>query len=121
MNLNREPQAIANAAAEEVRTLNHRTIDLKAFQEPADVYRVVNELTRLVHYLPQAIEQTWKSLRVMEQADVIRMDNGSDVEAEMEKVRQGLSEARQTLASAGTLLDRTTQLLSHMGGRWEDE
>lgn len=118
MNLDREASAIADAAAEEVRTFNHRTFDAEAFKEPADVYRTVNNLTRLVHGLPQAIEQTWKRLRMMEQDEVIRMDNGTDVAEEMEKVRQQLSHTRQKLAEAGSALDRATQTLSHMGGQW---
>lgn len=118
MNLDREASAIADAAAEEVRTLNHRTFDAEAFKEPADVYRTVSNLTRLVHGLPQAIEQTWKRLRMMEQGEVIRMDNGSDVQEEMEKARQQLGEARRMLAEAGSQLDNATQTLAHMGGQW---
>lgn len=118
MNLDRAASAIADAAAEEVRTLNHRTFDAEAFKEPADVYRTVNNLTRLVHGLPQAIEQTWKRLRMMEQDEIIRMDDGGDVQEGMEKVRQQLSQARQKLAEAGQGLDRATQTLAHMGGEW---
>lgn len=118
MNLNREPAAIVDSAAEELRALNHRTIDLHAFQEPADVYRVVNELTRLVQYLPQAIEQAWKTLRAMEEAGAIRMDNDTDVNAEMEKAWKQLSEARRLVATGGGFLNDATQTLSHMGGQW---
>lgn len=118
MNLDREASTIADAAAEEVRALNHRTFDTEAFNEPADVYRTVNNLTRLVHGLPQAIEQTWKRLRMMEQDEVIRMDNGTSVQDEMEEARQQLGEARRLLAEAGSQLDRATQTLSHMGGQW---
>jgi cell division septal protein FtsQ len=117
MNLDREASAIADAAAEEVRTLNHRTFDAEAFKEPADVYRTVNNLTLLVHGLPQANEKTWKRLRMMEQDETIRMDNGTDVQEGMEEARQQLGRARQLLAESGGALDRATQTLSHMGGR----
>lgn len=118
MNLNRDASAIANAAAEEVRALNHRTFDAQAFNEPADVYRTVSNLTQLVQGLPQAIEQTWKRLRAMEQDGAIRMDNGTDVAKAMEEARQEWNAARQSLATASDFLNRGTQVLSHMGGQW---
>lgn len=118
MNPNRTPSTFANAAAEEVRALNHGTFDPHAFEEPSDVYSTVSELTRLVQYLPQAIEQTWKSLRAMEEAGAIRMDDDSDVQARVNEARLALSEARRLLATGGGYLDRATQILSHMGGQW---
>lgn len=118
MNLNREPAAIAKAAAEEIRALNHSTISAKAFEEPSDIYRTVGELKQTVWGMPQAIEQTWKALKAMREDSVIRMDNDSSVNDETEKARQQLNEARQLLAQAGTALDQATQTLSHMGGQW---
>jgi hypothetical protein len=118
MNLNREPATIAQAAAEEIRALNHRSLDAGAFEQPADVYRTVEALAALAHGLPQAIEQTWKQLRAMEQDGAIRMDNGTDVSAEMEKIRLALSEARRLLATGGGFLRDASAALSHMGGQW---
>lgn len=118
MNLNREPSTIAEAAAEEVRAFNHRSLDSGAFEQPADVYRTVNALTQIVRYMPQAIEQTWKQLRAMEQDGAIRIDSGADVKAEMEKARLALSEARRLVATGGGFLDDATQTLSRMGGQW---
>ena len=118
MNLNREPSTIARAAAEEVRALNHRTLDAHVFDEPSQIYNTVNELKQAVWGMPQAIEQTWGELRTMRDADAIRMDNGSSVSEEAEKARLELNEARQLLAKAGAALDRATGVLSHMGGQW---
>jgi hypothetical protein len=118
MDLNREPATIARSAAEEVRALNHRTINGSAFEEPSDIYRTIGEIKQAVWGMPQAIEQIWGELRTMRDADTIRMDNGSDVAEEAEKARQELNEARQLLAKAGTALDRATSVLSHMGGQW---
>jgi diketogulonate reductase-like aldo/keto reductase len=117
MNLNREPAAIANAAAEEIRALNHRTLDAKAFEQPADVYRTIDALTQFVRYMPQAIEQTWKQLRAMEQQGAIRMDNLSDVDVAMEEARLALSEARRLVATGGGFLNDAAQTLSRMGGQ----
>lgn len=118
MNLNRKPAAIAQAAAEEIRALNHRTLAPTAFEEPADVYRAVDSLRQLLQYMPQAIEQTWKHLRAMEQDEAIRMDNGADLSTAMEEARQELSKTRQSIASAADTLSRAAQPLSRMGGQW---
>ncbi|WP_406122848.1 hypothetical protein OHQ89_12120 [Streptomyces canus] len=118
MNLNREPAAIAKAAAEEVRALNHRTLDVDAFEQPGDVYRTISALAQLVQGLPQAIEQTWKQLRAMEQAGSIRMDDLSDIDASMEEARLALSEARRLIATGGGYLNQAAKPMSHMGGQW---
>ena len=118
MNLDREPAAIARAASEEIRTLNHRTIGQRAFEEPSAVYSTVNELKQAVWGMPQAIEQIWGELRAMRDAEVIRMDNDTDATEGAEEARQELNEARQLLAQAATALDRATSVLSHMGGQW---
>jgi hypothetical protein len=118
MNLNREPAAIAQAAAEEIRTLNHRTLGRHAFEEPSAIYSTVNELKQAVWGMPQAIEQIWGELKAMRDQSVIRMDNGTDAARGVEEARQELNEARQLLAQAGAALDRATSVLSRMGGQW---
>jgi hypothetical protein len=118
MNLNREPAAIARAAAEEIRTLNHRTLGQHAFDEPSAIYSTVNELKQAVWGMPQAIEQTWRELKAMRDEGAIRMDNGTEADEGAEEARQELNEARQLLAQAGAALDRATSVLSHMGGQW---
>jgi hypothetical protein len=118
MNLNREPVDIAKAAAEEIRALNHRTLDAGVFEQPADIYRTVDALTSLTRGLPQAIEQTWKQLRAMEQDGAIRMANGKDVHEETERVRLALSEARRLLATGSGFLTEAGQILCNMGGQW---
>lgn len=118
MDLNREPAAIARSAAEEIRTLNHRTLGRRSFEEPSEIYSTVNELKQAVWGMPQAIEQIWGELKAMRDGDVIRMDNSTDVAEEVEQARQQLNEARQLLAQAASALDRATSVLSHMGGQW---
>ena len=117
MNLDREPASIARSAAEEIRTLNHRTLGVHAFEEPSQIYSTINEVKQAVWGMPQAIEQIWGELRTMRDAGTIRMDNGGDVAEEAERARQELNDARQLLAQAGQALDRATQTLSHMGGQ----
>jgi hypothetical protein len=118
MNLNREPVIIAQSAADEIRTFNHRTIDTQAFEQPADAYRTISALAQLVQGLPQAIEQTWKQLRAMEKSGSIRMDDLSGVDAAMEEARLALSEARRLIATGGGYLGQAAKPLSHMGDQW---
>jgi hypothetical protein len=118
MNLHRKPVVIAQAAAEEIQALNHRTLGARAFEEPSEIYSTVGELKQAVWGMPQAIEQIWGELRAMRDADTIRMDNGADADGETEKARLELNEAHQLLAQAGAALDRATSVLSHMGGQW---
>ncbi|MGV9888408.1 hypothetical protein [Streptomyces sp. NPDC003395] len=118
MNLNRQPSAIAGAAAEEIRALNHRTMDANAFEQPSDVYRTIGLLLALMQGVPQAIEQTWADLRAMEEADAIRMDDGTDVRERMQEAQAALNEARRLIAASSNFLADATRTLSHMGGQW---
>ncbi|MCX5537834.1 hypothetical protein OG785_45590 [Streptomyces sp. NBC_00006] len=118
MDLTREPVAIARSAAEEIRALNHRTINRGAFEEPSEIYSTVGGLAQTVQGVPQAIQQIWGHLRAMRDDDVIRMDNDTDVATAAEEARQELDEARKLLAQAGRKLDRASSVLAHMGGQW---
>ena len=117
MDLTREPVTIAQAAADEIRTFNHRTIDTQAFEQPADVYRAADALLELVQYMPKAIEQAWKRLREMERNGAIRMDNGTDVAEAMEKVRMHLNEARRDFCYSWGHFNNAVQVMSRMGGQ----
>jgi hypothetical protein len=121
MDLNREPRQIASAAAEEVRALNHRTLDPKAFTQPGDVSDTANSVASIVERLPQALNQMAAGLSVLEEAGRIRMDDGSQVAVRAEEARQYLMAARDGLDGVLADLRRATGPLSHMGGLWEDE
>jgi hypothetical protein len=55
------PAALADQAAESIRSLNHATLSRRdGWEYPADAYDVVGDLARLVMMLPQALEQTGK-------------------------------------------------------------
>jgi hypothetical protein len=125
MDLKRTPPQISNAAAEEVRALNHRTLDPKAFAQPGDVSDVVNALMVLVQRLPQALQQAEAGLRALEGRDAIRMDNGygsqQELAAAVSNAVFGMSEARGFLERAHDQLKDAASPLSHMGGLWEDD
>ena len=55
------PAALADQAAEAVRSLNHATLSARpGWEHPVDAYDVVGDLARMAMMLPQAIEQTGK-------------------------------------------------------------
>lgn len=118
MDLTREPSTIARAAAEEIRALNHRTINAGAFQEPSEIYGTIGGLAQTAQGMPQAIQQIWGHLRAMRDDDAIRMDNDTEPSLEAERVRIELDEARKHLAQAAKRLSRASSTLSHMGGQW---
>jgi hypothetical protein len=128
MDLNRTPSQIANAAADQVRQLNHRTLDPKAFTQPGDVSDVADSVATLLERLPEALAQMQAGLCALEEHDAIRLDDvppGSvsarDVSDRVAIVQSALGDAREDLSRAHATLKRATGPLSHMGGPWEDD
>lgn len=128
MDLTRTPPAIASEAAEQIRQLNHRTLDPKAFTQPGDVSDVANAIATLVQRLPQTLQQMEAGLLTLEEREAIRLDDvreGSasqkDISDRVSAVLSALRDAREDLERAHTALQRATSPLSHMGGLWEDD
>lgn len=127
MNLKRTPPAIASAAAEEIRALNHRTLDPKAFGQPGDVSDVVNALAVLLERLPQALQQADAGLQQLHDAQAIRLDDKppgetsqNDITDRVHGIRYALQQAQHHLGEAHSQLRNAAGPLSHMGGLWED-
>lgn len=120
MDLDRTPAQIANSAAEEIRALNHRTLDPRAYTQPADVSDVVNALMTLVQRIPQALTQAETALRVQEERGAIRLDYGNGSQQELVSAfvaaLTGLQEGRGLLERAHEQLRDAAGPLSHMGG-----
>ncbi|MEW2402175.1 hypothetical protein [Streptomyces sp. NPDC046862] len=128
MDLNRTPAQIANAAADEIRTLNHRTIDRKAFEQPGDVAATVEALTRLVQGLPQSLQQLEAGLNKLHDDQRIRLDDLPPEAVSQQEMRRrvvtvtsALQEARVTLSRLDHQLKWAVAPLSHMGGLWEGD
>ncbi|MFF1357294.1 hypothetical protein [Streptomyces sp. NPDC058297] len=111
MSLDREPADIARDAAEAIRALQQRTLDV-CFDEPTAIHRTCDELRQAVQSTPQALIHIWMDLQTME----VRLDNGTDGRDAKEQVRQALNTAHDSLTQAGEAMERATQLLSHMRG-----
>lgn len=128
MDLTRPPSQIANAAAEEIRALNHRTLDDPAYEQPGDVSDTANGVATLLERLPQALDQLEAGLLVLHDANKIRLDtkplgdtSRQDIAHEVFTVTSALSEARRALREAHRAMKEATGPLSHMGGLWEDD
>lgn len=127
MDLNRTPAQIADAAAEQLRALNHRTLDAKAFGQPGDVSETVDALARVVQYLPQALRQIEAGLERLHDEQRIRLDDKPPAETSQQDVQErvfgvvfALREARVQLSGVDDQMRAVKGLLSHMGGLLED-
>lgn len=122
MDLNRTPAKIADAAAEEIRALNHRTLDPGAYEQPPEVSGAVSALMTLVQRLPQAVRQAQSGLMTLDDQNMIRLDYGDGSRTELVNAVStavfGLTEACGLLERAAQELKAAAGPLSHMGGPW---
>ncbi|MFG2359411.1 hypothetical protein [Streptomyces sp. NPDC048521] len=125
MDLDRTPSQIANAAADEIRTLNHRTLDPKVFTTPSEVADTLNALTRLLQTLPQSLQQLEAGLELLDENQQIRLDNKpkaetsrQDIFRQVLAVRSALQQARERLGQADEAMREAARPLSRMGAPW---
>lgn len=129
MDLDRTPSQIANAVAEEIRALNHRTLNTKAFDgQPGNVSDTAIAIATLLERLPQALQQLEAGLIQMEDGNRIRLDtkplnetSRADIRHEVFTVTNALSETRRLLREAHIEIREATGALSHMGGMFDDD
>lgn len=128
MDLNRTPSQIASAGAEEIRALNHRTLDTAVFEQPGDVSATADGVATVLERLPQALDQMEAGLLVLHDANRIRLDtkplgatSRQDIAHEVFTVTSALAEARRAIREAHRAMKEATGPLSHMGGLWEDD
>ena len=128
MDLSRTPAKIADAAAEELRAFNHRTLDAKAFEQPSDVSDAAGALARIVQYLPQALRQLETGLERLHEEQRIRLDDKQPGETSQQDVFDrvtavvlALREARVDLSRLDDRMREVWGPLSHMGAPWKEE
>jgi len=126
VDLDRTPPAIANAAAEELRALNHRTLGpTKAYKNAPEISEVVSALTTLIERMPQALQQAEAGLETLYDRNEIRLaaaDSSQKALAEaVSTVAVSLQYARNGLASVLRELKSAAGPLSNMGGHWPDD
>jgi hypothetical protein len=119
MDLNREPQQMAREGADEIRCLNHRTINADSYTYPGQVATTVEALRELAARLPQALRQMSAGLAELDQADKIRMENDSDPHPHVVDVTQCLEKAERAANSLNDALREAHSTLFSMGMPWE--
>ncbi|MFF3491157.1 hypothetical protein ACFYWS_07380 [Streptomyces sp. NPDC002795] len=115
------PAALADRAAEAVRSLNHATQLLKGeLTYPSDAYDVVASLKTLTQRLPQAFDQL--------STFVDRLGKTGNVTADHGDPDEHIGEARSALASAALIaqtltehLDRAHSAFGPLGYRVPDD
>ncbi|MFK0288326.1 hypothetical protein ACIQVL_48820 [Streptomyces sp. NPDC090499] len=127
MDLDRTPSQIANAAAEEIRALNHRTLKTDAFPFPADVSDTTTAVTSLVQRLPQTLKQLEAGLQALHDDNRIRLADRhpsevsqADIVRAVSDALFGLREARQELGRVEEHLRSAAGVLGSLGAPWED-
>ncbi|MFE0207031.1 hypothetical protein [Streptomyces sp. NPDC058985] len=124
MDLDRTPPEIARSAAEEIRALNHVTINAKAYETAPAVSEVVSALVNLIERMPQALQQAGAGLEALHDRDQIRLagaDSTSRALAEaVANVTVSLDYARNDLESVLRELKAAAGPLDNMGGPWPD-
>ncbi|MFD7867354.1 hypothetical protein [Streptomyces sp. NPDC059783] len=127
VDLDREPQKIARNAADEIRALNHRTIDAQGFYghdedgpyisaAPPNISATVEALIALTDRLPQALQQASRALQHAEEQHAIVMADGADVADQVSVALRGLLDAEQAVKMANVHLREAGRPLANMGG-----
>lgn len=119
----RSPSTIdlADAAAQAVRELNHRTQHRSALTGPAQLDRIVAELAVMVAGLPQLLRQLGDWLATEQHAGRIRSGNHLDPGRIVDRAAADLADAAHTAQRLGQLLDTAHQHTAHLGGRTTGE
>ncbi|MEU7338674.1 hypothetical protein [Streptomyces sp. NPDC007074] len=115
MDLTRTPTQLADDAAEAVRSLCHVTINRDAYKEPAEINAAVSRIEALAYSLPQALQQTARTLQAMDEDPGIRIDSGADSAEKVAEAVLELEQAARALNAAGQALSQANQRLCTMG------
>lgn len=124
MDLNRTPQDLTYAAAEEIRALNIATQSVSAFHgedgfrgaAPANLSDTVGGLVALTDRLPQALQQIRRGLQQLEEEQEIRMADGSDPGEGVSAALRALLNAEEAVKAANHALRAASGPMSAMGG-----
>lgn len=120
MDLDRTPYQIANAAAEEIRALNHRTLDPKVFEYPGQVADVIAALVGLTSRMDQTISQAGSGLRHLHDRQRIGAYNGESADAKVAEAAQNLLSVQMLLSGATDGLRKAHETLAGLRGLFDD-
>jgi hypothetical protein len=106
---------LADRAAQAVRELNHRTRGADAFTGPAQLYRLVGDLSLLTGMLPQLLGHLEDWLQTEHDADRIRSDNRGDPGPVVCAATTYLADAGDAAHDLADLLNSAQQYLATLG------
>ena len=110
-----EPSVVelAETAALAIRCLNHLTRGRQVFTEPAELSRLLAELTTMASGLPQLLDQLHRWLRHEHDADRLRADDADPAE-HVSRAAAHLTRAGHTAHDLTAALDTAHQHLAHL-------
>lgn len=108
----RTPARIADAAAEEVRALNHALY--ADIADPSDAYTIVGNLSHLASMLPQALNMIRQAVEKLERGGQLRSDQDT-LATDLDRAYEGLEQAAADAQTLYGSLSRAHAALSHIG------
>jgi hypothetical protein len=120
MDLTRTPSQIAYAADEEIRALNHRTLDATVFEYPAQVADVIGALQSLTQRLGQTIGQAGAGLKHLHDQQRIGAYNGESADAKVAEAAKHLLSVQMLLTGATDGLRQAHETLADLRGLFDD-
>ncbi|MFC9736059.1 hypothetical protein ACFWG5_34560 [Streptomyces hydrogenans] len=118
MDLDRTPETIAYAAAEELRALNHRTLSSDVFTYPAEVQSTASGLNKLLQTLPQSLSQLTAGLDHVQQSQTLLSRDDTDVEQTVDEVRAAIESSAAHVKAAQRALEDVVNKLAVVGVRY---
>jgi hypothetical protein len=118
VDLERTPETIAYAAAEELRALNHRTLSSDVFTYPAEVQSTASGLNALFQTLPQSLGQLTAGLNHVQQSQTLLSRDDTDVDQTVNEVRAAIASSRAHVKAAQRALQDVVDKLALVGARY---
>lgn len=110
------PAALASAAAEAIRALNHATLGGDGLGQPADAYQVLGELSLAAARLPQLLGQVGTWLATALARGQLGCDDGTSPAAAVSGAWLFISDARGSAAALARDLGQAQQQLATVNG-----
>jgi hypothetical protein len=109
--------ALASAAAEAIRGLNHATLGRDGLGQPSDAYAVLGELSLVASRLPQLLGQAGRWLASALADGRLGCDDGTDPAAAVSGAWLFISDARASAAALARDLEQARQQLAAVSGQ----
>ena len=109
--------ALARAAAEAIRGLNHATRGAEGLGQPSDAYAVLGDLSLTASRIPQLLGQVGRWLAAALADGRLGCDDGTDPAAAVSGAWLFISDARASAASLARDLEQAQQQLAAVNGQ----